>query len=242
MARQRCLCAALGGESVAGPLLVVSARRRRWRPGRWSGCRAAPTSRCRPPRPGLSRSSAPVRTDAMAPLELEQLLHLALWHAGVVRALSSLAPDPPTLVVGSSQLPAPGREVNGYSHRKFCCCLPLRPFPPVSVVEDSEDSSCTPCGVYLWLESRAEITNVSYCKNSATIAPDRRGTRRYVICLAARPALAEVRNVRGRPDKYTVTVGSVHVLAHIEHKIFSARFRDPDMPRAQHVCLPDFHF
>ena len=30
-----------------------------------------------------------------------------------------------------------------------------------------------PCGVYLWLESRAEITNVSYRTDSA-IAPDRR--------------------------------------------------------------------
>ena len=59
--------------------LVVSVRRRRWRPGSWSGCRAAPTSLCRPPRPDLS--SAPVRTDAIARLELEQLLHLVLSHA-----------------------------------------------------------------------------------------------------------------------------------------------------------------
>ena len=29
----------------------------------------------------------------------------------------------------ASQLPAPGRKVNGYSHKMFCCCLSLRPFP-----------------------------------------------------------------------------------------------------------------
>ena len=36
----------------------------------------------------------------------------------------------------------------------------------------AEDSSFTRYGVYSWLESRAEITNVSYCMDSA-IVPDR---------------------------------------------------------------------
>ena len=109
--------------------------------------------------------------------------------AGVVRALSSLAPDPPTpslsLVVGlPSQFPTPGREVNGYSHRKFCCCPPLRPFPPVAT------RRTTPIHLAAYFRGSTEITNVSYCKNAATIAPHCSGTRGYAICLdslAARP-------------------------------------------------------
>ena len=48
----------------------------------------------------------------------------------------------------------------------------------------------TPCGVYVWLESQAEITNVSYRIDSA-IAADRhsaaaeRVTRRFVICFGS---------------------------------------------------------
>ena len=36
----------------------------------------------------------------------------------------------------------------------------------------AHDSSFTPCGVYLWLESRGDISNVSYRMDSAIIAPD----------------------------------------------------------------------
>ena len=43
----------------------------------------------------------------------------------------------------------------------------------------------TPCDAYLWLESRAQIINVSYRMDSA-IAPSLRfsGTRRLVVCFA----------------------------------------------------------
>ena len=45
----------------------------------------------------------------------------------------------------------------------------------VTVVAGAEDSSLSfaPCGVYLWLESRPEITSDSYRMDSA-LAPDRR--------------------------------------------------------------------
>ena len=50
------------------------------------------------------------------------------------------------------QLPALGRP-GGHTHRMYALLF-------------------TPCDVYLWLESRAEIMNVWYCMDSA-IAPDR---------------------------------------------------------------------
>ena len=43
-------------------------------------------------------------------------------------------------------------------------------FAAFSVV--AEDSSFTPCSVYLWLESQAEKTDISYCIDSS-IGPDR---------------------------------------------------------------------
>ena len=36
---------------------------------------------------------------------------------------------PGKTIVTASQLPAQGWEVNGHSHRMFCWCLPLLPFP-----------------------------------------------------------------------------------------------------------------
>ena len=67
------------------------------------------------------------------------------WHPGAGGAMGPPGHWHP------SQLPALGREVNGHSHRVFCSLH-----------------------LYLWLESQAEITNVSYRMDSAlrpTVTP-----------------------------------------------------------------------
>ena len=93
-------------------------------------------------------------------------------------------PDSPTRSQGtvvfrimtSSQLPARGREVNGHSHRMFCCCLSLRTFPWSRRKAILHLAVC----VYQWrLESRsrAVITNVSYRMDPAIqVVPDFRSS------------------------------------------------------------------
>ena len=124
----------------------------RWGPGLYStGCptmagsvapslasaRAAPsrawwpTLALQPADVGAARHGGHAPRHRLLWLQLCASLRLAGPGGGC--GLGPSNPRPPTpslsLVGGSSQLPARGREVNGHSHRKFCCCLSLLPFP-----------------------------------------------------------------------------------------------------------------
>ena len=66
-----------------------------------------------------------------------------------------------------------GRARGGPPGGLECCADASSEAFSVWLSVESEDSSFTPCGDYLWLESRAEITNVLYRMESA-IAPNRR--------------------------------------------------------------------
>ena len=78
---------------------------------------------------------------------------------------------------------------------------------PASAALVAENNGITPCGVYFWLESRAEITNVSHRMDSV-IAPDRRAAAAECVdssslLSALRPAYAPSglrRRIRRKPE------------------------------------------